>query len=547
MSLGLWIGTSALLSIVMSGCRGGEGSVIPKAAPKPVSVETTKATREDVERLITLPAEIVPVEQATLYAKVAGTLGKLLVDRGDRVHAGQLIAVIDAPEMDADAQQARGNLAAAEAVARTGRVVEQRASSQTKQLGMLALKAGADVDQARSELDRLQVKLGQDRRAIELAKARRVQADAAHAEATASLRRASADFVATEAELKFADATAERYRGIQQRDPRLIALQDVEASQAKAAAARAKMEAARSAVQSADAKRVASEAGFGASEQEIAQATDQVRGTEQDIATAKARLIAIQKQAAATTGAVDVGRKDRQVAAAKTQEARQIAIASQGALNRTSTLSTYRQIHAPFDGVVTQRHVDQGAFIQTAAATPSAAAIVTVAKTGRLRVRFFVPEVEATFMRVGSPVNLVLPGAEEPIKLNVSRTSGAIDPKTRTLLAEADLDNRTNSVLAGGYGSVKVTLDVHRHVVAAPSGAIGKEKSGPMVYAIEGGKAKRVAIKLGFDDGKHAEIEEGVKPGDEVVVVGRDALTPNAQVNTKAWLPPVKTKPGGRR
>src|SRR5579871_574462 len=68
----------------------------------PVAVQTTRPDRRSVSRLIALPGDLHPIEEATVYAKVPGYLEHIYVDKGDRVKAGQLLAEIQAPELQAD-------------------------------------------------------------------------------------------------------------------------------------------------------------------------------------------------------------------------------------------------------------------------------------------------------------------------------------------------------------------------------------------------------------------------------------------------------------
>jgi membrane fusion protein, multidrug efflux system len=94
--------TLLLAVIAGSGC-GPAAPVTQSAQPAPpVSVAVTQAKRGTIIRSINLPATIRPLQQATLYAKVAGYLKSISVDRGDTVKAGDVLAEIEAPELIAD-------------------------------------------------------------------------------------------------------------------------------------------------------------------------------------------------------------------------------------------------------------------------------------------------------------------------------------------------------------------------------------------------------------------------------------------------------------
>lgn len=213
-------------------------------------------------------------------------------------------------------------------------------------------------------------------------------------------------------------------------------------------------------------------------------------------------------------------------------------------MGRESILADYTRLRAPFAGIVTKRLADPGAFIQTAATSQNAAAIVEIADIDTMRVYVHVPESEARFVRVGTPVELSAGTiGDEVIHAKVARTSASLDTKSRTLLAEIDVPNRSRAILPGAYLSARIELERHPHAISLPSAAVGVEKAGKFVITIVDGKAKRVPITTGFDNGRVAEIKEGLKGGEEVVVTGRDALSPGSPVTTSAWVP---KKPGAK-
>src|SRR5437867_4384738 len=92
---------AATLLALLSGCKDSS-SEPPKQPAPPVAVQITQPIHGPITRFVTLPGEIKPYQQATLYAKVAGYLKTIAVDKGDRVKEGDLIADIEVPEMLAD-------------------------------------------------------------------------------------------------------------------------------------------------------------------------------------------------------------------------------------------------------------------------------------------------------------------------------------------------------------------------------------------------------------------------------------------------------------
>src|ERR1019366_4114894 len=135
---------------------------------------------------------------------------------------------------------------------------------------------------------------------------------------------------------------------------------------------------------------------------------------------------------------------------------------SQAKLQRTQTLLQYARIVAPFDGMITARFVDPGAFIPaaTAGSTPQSAALLTLMDYRRVRVQVFVPEAEVPFIKNGVPVQVTveeLPG--RPFPGTVTRFSHALDESTKTMLTEIEILNPTGDLRPGSYASVRLEVE----------------------------------------------------------------------------------------
>jgi membrane fusion protein, multidrug efflux system len=211
--------------------------------------------------------------------------------------------------------------------------------------------------------------------------------------------------------------------------------------------------------------------------------------------------------------------------AADTAEGR-VAIAQAG-LAHNDTLLRYGRIVAPFNGIVTMRYVDIGAFVPaaTAGTNPAAAAIVTIMDYSTIRVRIAVPETESARIAVGQPVVVTmesLPG--RTFKGTVSRHTGALDEATRSLLVEADLPNTDLTLRPGMYVSAKIGVEQHRGVMLVPAAALVREKAAGFLFTLNDGKAMRVPVKYGFNDGATVEIVEGIAENVRVVIPGKTPL-----------------------
>ncbi len=210
-----------------------------------------------------------------------------------------------------------------------------------------------------------------------------------------------------------------------------------------------------------------------------------------------------------------------------------VAIA-EAALAQGEAMLRFARISAPFAGIVTMRYVDPGAFVPaaTAGSGPSAAAIVTLMDFSTVRGHVAVPEVESARVKVGQPVVLTtesLPG--RTFKGAVSRHSGALDEATRSLLVEADFANPDLTLRPGMYVTAKVGVELHTGALLVPVAALVREKAAAFLFLLADGKANRVPVKIGFNDGSNVEILDGIAETARVLIPGKGALVAGQAVN----------------
>lgn len=207
---------------------------------------------------------------------------------------------------------------------------------------------------------------------------------------------------------------------------------------------------------------------------------------------------------------------------------------AQANLLRTETLLRYAKITAPFAGIVTARFVDPGAFIPSATSGSAAqsAAIVAVADFNIVRAQVAVPEVEAALTQAGQPVKVTVEGlAGKTFDTKVSRLSYALDDASRTMLVEADLPNPELVLRPGMYALVKIGVEKHTNALLIPVDALAMEKANAFAFVADGGKAKKTAIKIGFNDGAKVEVLSGLTGNESVILVGKMSLADGAAIN----------------
>jgi membrane fusion protein (multidrug efflux system) len=197
-------------------------------------------------------------------------------------------------------------------------------------------------------------------------------------------------------------------------------------------------------------------------------------------------------------------------------------------LQRAQTLLQYSRLMAPFSGVVTARYVDPGSYIPaaTAGASPQSAAVLTLMDFSRVRIQVFVPELEVPFISNGVPVQITveaLPG--KVLSGSVTRFANALDETTKTMLAEIELPNMTGTVRPGMYASVRLELERKHDALIVPVSTLLVEKAGSSVFTVADGKAKKIPVQTGFNDGTNVEILNGIQPAEKVIVIGKQTLS----------------------
>jgi membrane fusion protein, multidrug efflux system len=339
-----------LACVALSACARTEGESPPPPAAPPAQVRTAHLSTGPITRSIILPAQVIPLQQATLYAKVSGYLKTINVDKGDKVAVGAVLARIEIPELAA-------------------------------------------------------------------ARARQ------------------------EAELKAASSDYERLQKALAQTPDLV----------------------------------------------VPDTVDQARGR------------------------FEVAR---------------------ASLSESETLLGYATITAPFAGVITQRYVDPGALIQ---AGNSSSAIVSLMDFSTVRLQVAVPEIEAARVAVGQPVRVTtdnLPGRQ--FDGQVTRFTYALDQANRTMLVEAILKNPDLALRPGMLVTAKLGIEHKDHATVMPVEALVTERSNNFAYTVEGNKAVKHAVKVGFNDGKNVEVVDGLNDSDSIILAGKLKLSDGQPVQVAA-------------
>ena len=225
--------------------------------------------------------------------------------------------------------------------------------------------------------------------------------------------------------------------------------------------------------------------------------------------------------ALAGTQAVSQQDVDVKVAAAAAEKA-QVAAAQQD-VARYQALIAFKQLVAPFDGVVTVRNTNVGDYVNAAGGDATlhsaSTALFIVADIHKMRIFVSVPQEYADVLKPGLTATLTLPQApDKPITARFLTTAHAVVPSTRTVVTELTVDNANHALWPGTYVNVHFAFPGRPNVLILPEQALLFRAQGMQVAALD--DQDRVHLRnvvLGKNLDTNVEIVAGLKATDKVV------------------------------
>jgi RND family efflux transporter MFP subunit len=236
----------------------------------------------------------------------------------------------------------------------------------------------------------------------------------------------------------------------------------------------------------------------------------------------------------AQQGSVDVQTLKAQEAAVGVAQANVTAQEAQlGVLHQQKL---YQSVVAPFDGVITQRNVDIGTLVQADAT--SGTFMFTIMQSKEIRTQVFVPQDRAFGLKPG--VDAIVHVPEIPDRTfpgKVTRIADALQPGTRTLLAEIDIPNPDGVLTPGIYCTIELQIPRKTPSLSVPADAIIFNRDGLQVAVVEDGVAHIRKISVARDLGTEIEARDGVKPGDQVILNPAVDLVEGSKVQVRLSNP----------
>ena len=227
-------------------------------------------------------------------------------------------------------------------------------------------------------------------------------------------------------------------------------------------------------------------------------------------------------------------------------EAAEAALASAAArrdvagaeLQKARSMAAYTVVTAPFDGVITRRLVDPGAFVRPASSS-GATGLFDIASIDRVRLVVFLPMDQAGALDTGDEVTIdsiegwpaVNIDSIDGVPITVSRNANSYDMASRMMRAEIDIDNRALGEMTGmrlkpgDYGKVTITLDVFDGIPTVPSTALSKNDDGSIVVVVDANDTcHETPVEVQIVEGDVVGLAGGVEIGSEIVAQDLDRV-----------------------
>jgi RND family efflux transporter MFP subunit len=237
------------------------------------------------------------------------------------------------------------------------------------------------------------------------------------------------------------------------------------------------------------------------------------------------------KAAAQTPGVVaghdvEIAEKTLEAAQAQVEAMKSSVAAADAAIKALKDLESYLILRAPFDGVITERHVHPGSLVG-----PSGTPVVRIEQVSRLRLTVPVPETYVTAINKGTRVTFTLAAFPGEVFVGViARPAHSLDMKTRSMLVELDVNNTGQRLAPGMFAEVQWPASRSQTSLFVPTTSVVRTSERQFVVRLRNGVAEWVDVRRGQVDGNLIEVFGELREGDLVARRGTDEIRPGTRV-----------------
>ena len=196
-----------------------------------------------------------------------------------------------------------------------------------------------------------------------------------------------------------------------------------------------------------------------------------------------------------------------------------------------ATNKSYQVIKAPFSGRVTARFADAGALITNAQTNfVNSIPVMTISDDTKVRVFSNLQQADVPFVHVGDKVEVVDAANVERTKdATITRTSGELDPKTRTMLVEVDLDNTDRFFVPGSFTYVRINVPIKSYP-QVPVTALLTRGDDKFIAVLDNDVVRFKQVTIASTEGNIVSLLDGVQPGEKVAINVPDEITNGTRI-----------------
>ena len=441
------------------------------AAQTVIPVEVAKGEERKVEDMISLSGTVKSMVDVTVLPKVSGKVEKLLISEGEKVSKGQVIAEIEVEELKVQLSQAEAGLELAKAA------LNQSLSMAKQMAESQLMQAEAMVEAAKARLELARKGARPEERDIVREQVRQAQANMENARRNLERIR----------ELYNAGAVSKQQL-------ELAELQYTVA-QAQYNSAQNQLSITEKGAKPEDIRALEAQLSQAEASLSLARRSWEERTWENDIASARSRV----KQAEASVKLLQM-----QIENAK--------------------------IKAPISGTVTRKMVEEGQLVSPS--TP----IAVISNLDELKVAVPVVEKDLPKIKEGRDVWIEFSSfPEKRFSGRILRIAPTLNPVDHTAMVEVGIENRQGLLKPGMFAKVKIPVGIPRISVTIPKDALLKRGGKDLVFVVKSGIARMREVEVGSSGDDWVEVISGVKPGEDVVVLGQEGLRDGDRVKPTSW------------
>lgn len=544
-----WVGGLVLLGgvVVWRGAVARSGS----AVGTPTGLETAKAERGTQQQKIVATGVVASQigTQVKIGSQITGTIRALPADVGTQVKAGQIVAILDLPDLKAQVDEQRHSVAVAEASLAQA---ESRLKQASEAAGYTSDQTAAQIAEAEAAYRAAHAKVESSDAAARLQPIQ-TSSDIARAEAALSSAKSAQKQVEqtikqqmqqAQANVDDAQVAVDNTNRTLQRQKKLlekgfIAQDVVDQSEAAYKQAVAHLDNMRAGLDITREKTIADRQ---STQDQVAQAQASLVAAQAEkyqVSVHEADLRSAQeaeKQAQATLKLQQANHRGDKIKEMAVEEARSAVIQAKANVDENRSRLNYQLdqlaktvIRSPIRGTVLSITAQQG---ETVAAGLAAPTLITVADLTRLEVRAYVDETDVGHLKLGLPAEVRVEAFPSKVfKGRVTKIASASTLKDNVITYETTIavENSGGLLRPDMTTTVSLILGEFPHVLLVPSEAIHQETTRSYVYVFHPEKqgperAELRTVQTGFDDGMHTEIKKGLQEGEPVVIAGLSKL-----------------------